>query len=233
MAHGSAATASLGAPAGDASSDHDACSPAPPPVEPILRFDVLGVRVSAVSMTQAVAAITRWIAAHRRGEPTAARYVCVSDVHAVLECRHDPALRDVHNAAAMVTPDGMPLVWLGRLFGYRHVTRVYGPDLLIELCGGSKAHGLKHFFYGGGEGVAERLARRLGDRFPGLIVAGTYTPPYRPLSPDERATIIATIEAARPDIVWVGLGAPKQERWMAEFARRASCSGADRGRRRI
>ena len=105
--------------------------------------------------------------------------------------------------------------------------------MLIELCGGSKAHGLKHFFYGGGEGVAERLARRLGDRFPGLIVAGTYTPPYRPLSPDERATIIATIEAARPDIVWVGLGAPKQERWMAEFAPELQRSGADRGRRRI
>ena len=128
------------------------------------------------------------------------------------------ALRDVHNAADMVTPDGMPLVWLGRLFGHRHVTRVYGPDLLLELCAATAIPGLRHFFYGGGEGVAEILTSRLRERFPALVVAGTCTPPYRPLSAAERATIIETIEASRPDIVWVGLGAPKQERWMAEFA---------------
>ena len=186
------------------------------------RFDVLGVQVSAVSLARAVALITQWIASHRADAASPARYVCVTGVHGVMESRHDPALRDIHNQAAMVTADGMPLVWLGRLLGYRHMTRVYGPDLMLEICAASAAspaHGLRHFFYGGGEGVADLLARRLAERFAGLEVVGTHTPPYRPLRPDERQAVIEMIERSSADIVWVGLSTPKQERWMAEFAR--------------
>ena len=194
-----------------------------PPSSAGTRFDVLGVAVSAVSLDQAVASIVRWIGAHRTGESRLARYVCVSGVHGVMECRGDPALREIHNRAALVTPDGMPLVWLGRLLGHRHMTRVYGPDLMLELCRVSTAPGLRHFFYGGGEGVASLLARRLVERFPGLDVVGTYTPPFRPLLPVERKAVIDLIESHRPDIVWVGLSTPKQERWMADVASDLGC----------
>ncbi len=120
----------------------------------------------------------------------------------------------------MTTPDGMPLVWLSRLHGRRHVSRVYGPDLLIAVCQESIRAGYRHFFYGGAEGVPEALAAALLRRFPGLVVAGTYSPPFRPLTPEEDEQIVAMIDRARPDIVWVGLGAPKQEYWMAEHVGR-------------
>ena len=189
-----------------------------PPVAPQPRFDVLGVQVSAMSLADAVASIAHR-AIRQRGDPTLpASYVCVTGVHGVMESRHDPALRDIHNRAAMVTPDGMPLVWLGRLLGHRYMTRVYGPDLMLELCALSQAVGLRHFFYGGGDGTADLLSRRLAAHFPELDVVGTYTPPFRPLQPEERQAVIALIERSGADIVWVGLSTPKQERWMAEIA---------------
>jgi len=141
-------------------------------------------------------------------------------VHTVMECQRDPALKRIHNRSGMTTPDGMPLVWLSRLHGHRHVSRVYGPDLLIAVCQESIRAGYRHFFYGGAEGVPEALAAALLRRFPGLVVAGTYSPPFRPLTPEEDEQIVAMINRARPDIVWVGLGAPKQEYWMAEHVGR-------------
>jgi len=133
-----------------------------------------------------------------------------------MECQRDPELRRIYNASGMTTPDGMPLVWLSRLHGYHHVDRVYGPDLMLALCERSVKRGYRHFFYGGAEGVPEHLAARLQSRFPGLIVAGTYSPPFRPLRPEEDEQIVQLINETSPDIVWVGLGSPKQERWMAE-----------------
>jgi N-acetylglucosaminyldiphosphoundecaprenol N-acetyl-beta-D-mannosaminyltransferase len=170
----------------------------------------LGVGVSAINMGQALAALSGWVA---RGER---HYVCVSNVHSLIECQDDPELRRIHNQAGMVTPDGMPLVWLLRNAGHRHAGRVYGPDLLLAVFSEPAMAGYRHYFYGGAEGVADALAERLRARFPGCQIVGTLCPPFRALSAEEDAAAVAQINAARPDIVWVGLGMPKQERWIAE-----------------
>lgn len=178
------------------------------PVDAPPRVDVLGVGVSAINIGQALDTIDAWIA--RREQ----HYVCVTGVHGVMESQRDEHLRHIHNAAGLVTPDGMPLVWLSRLRGFRNVDRVYGPDLMLAACDRSIARGHSHFFYGGGDGVADRLAERLSARYPGLRVAGTYTPPFRALTSDEDQSVVQRLNDARPDIVWVGLSTPKQERWM-------------------
>ena len=174
------------------------------------RVNVLGVGVSAVSLTEAVAVIEGWIAT---GEHS---YVCVCNVHSVMDCRRSEDLRQVFNAAGLVTPDGMPLVWLGRS-KYPGVTRVYGPDLMLAQLEAGVAQGHRHLFYGGREGVADRLARRLTERFPKLVIAGTMEPPLASL--DELCTpeAAAAINAASADVVWVGIGSPKQDRWMARM----------------
>lgn len=173
------------------------------------RANVLGVGISAIDMDLAVRTIEGWIA---RREP---HYVCVCTVHGVMECQRDPALRRIFNASGLTTPDGMPLVWLSHLQGFRHVSRVYGPDLMLALSARSPARGYRHFLYGGAGGVAEQLAARLRARFPGLQIVGTYTPPFRPLTAAEDEQVVNLINAAAPDIVWVGLSTPKQDRWMA------------------
>lgn len=178
------------------------------------RVNILGVGISAITMRTALAVIDGWIV---RQEP---HYVCVATVHGVMECQRDPALRRIYNRSGLTTPDGMPLVWLSRLSGFPFVERVYGPDLLLALCEHGLDRGYRHFFYGGEPGVAETLATRLRARFPGLQIVGTYTPPFRPLTPAEDAAVVATINAAGPDIVWVGLSTPKQDRWMADHVGR-------------
>ncbi|MGH6897378.1 MAG: WecB/TagA/CpsF family glycosyltransferase [Geminicoccaceae bacterium] len=178
------------------------------------RYNILGVEVSAISMAAALAVIETWIAARTPN------YVCITGVHGVMESQSDLELRDIHNRAGMVTPDGMPLVWLARLQGLGWVERVYGPDLLLELAKVSLPKGYRHFFYGGGEGVADLLAARLRQRFPGLEVAGTHTPPFRPLTAMEDEAMVGHINASGADIVWVGLSTPKQERWMAQHVGR-------------
>jgi N-acetylglucosaminyldiphosphoundecaprenol N-acetyl-beta-D-mannosaminyltransferase len=148
------------------------------------------------------------------------QYVCVTGVHGVMESRRDERLQRIHNQAGLVTPDGMPLVWWSRAAGQAQTRRVYGPDLLLACCERSLTTGYRHFFYGGGDGVADLLARRLSKRFPGLTVAGTYTPPFRALTPEEDAAIVRRIDDSGADIVWVGLSTPKQEYWMAEHVGR-------------
>lgn len=184
------------------------------PADPFPRVDVLGVGVSAIQMADALAAIHGWIARRER------QYVCVTSVHGVMESQRDESLRRIHNEAGLVTPDGMPLVWLCRRAGYRHVERVYGPDLMLACCERPVARGYRHFFYGGAPGVPELLAQRLRARYPGLEVAGTHSPPFRPLTPEEDRAVIRRINRSRADIVWVGLSTPKQERWMAEHVGR-------------
>jgi N-acetylglucosaminyldiphosphoundecaprenol N-acetyl-beta-D-mannosaminyltransferase len=175
------------------------------------RVNILGVGVSALSIPLALGQLDAWIAAGAR------EYVCVADVHAIVQSRWDESFRAIHNGAGIVSPDGMPLVWLCRLAGRRTVSRVYGPDLLLAVCAHSVTRGYRHFFYGGAPGVAAALADQLSARFPGLAIAGTYAPPFHALSDAETADIAARIEAARPDLLWVGLSTPKQERWMATF----------------
>jgi N-acetylglucosaminyldiphosphoundecaprenol N-acetyl-beta-D-mannosaminyltransferase len=109
------------------------------------------------------------------------------------------------------------MVWLGKLNGHRHMDRVYGPDLMLEICRWSETSGCRHFFYGGAPGVAETLRDRLTARFPGLVVAGCHTPPFRPLTSAEDLALQQSIKEARVDILWVGLSTPKQEKFMAEY----------------
>jgi N-acetylglucosaminyldiphosphoundecaprenol N-acetyl-beta-D-mannosaminyltransferase len=178
------------------------------------RVNVLGVGVSPVDIPSAADTIERWIAQRR------AAYVTVTGVHGVIESQDDAELRRIHNEAGMVVPDGMPLVWISRLQGYRRVDRVYGPDLMLEVCRRSLAAGYRHFLYGGAQGVPTLLARRLSDRFPGLDVVDTVSPPFRPPTEAEYDATAARIEATGADIVWVGLSTPKQERWMAAMVPR-------------
>jgi len=172
----------------------------------VARFDVLGVPVSALRLGQAVQTIATWIRERTPG------YVCVTGVHGVMESQRDRELLRIHRDAGLVTPDGMPLVWVGRLSGRHDVERVYGPDLMLAMCRASVAAGYRHFFYGGAPGVADTLARRLSARFPGLVVAGAHPPPYRELTVEEDEALVRQINDARADIVWVGLSTPKQER---------------------
>lgn len=173
------------------------------------RVDVLGVGVNAIDMEDAVNALERWI---DRREPT---YVCITPVAGVMACQRDAGLQRIFNASGMTTPDGMPIVWLLRFLGHRNVGRVYGPDLLRAACRRSETAGWRHFFYGGQPGVATRLAARLGQSYPGLIVAGVGTPPVNWQAQEEDHVGVAAINAARPDVVWLGMSTPKQERWMA------------------
>ena len=177
-------------------------------------MNVLGVGVSAVDMPRALAAIAQWV-----GEG-GAHYVCVTGVHGVMESQRDRKLRGIHNSADMVTPDGMPMVWLGRLRGHSTMHRVYGPDLLLACCAIAGEPRLRHYFLGSTAAVLEQLVDRLCDRFPTLYVAGTSAPPHRVLTVAEDEYLVRIINDAQPDIVWVGLGTPKQERWMADHAGR-------------
>jgi N-acetylglucosaminyldiphosphoundecaprenol N-acetyl-beta-D-mannosaminyltransferase len=175
----------------------------------IARVDILGVGISAVDMSGAVDEIARWIKGGER------QYVCVTGVHGVMESQRDADLKDIHNRSGLTTPDGMSTVWLSRWAGAKHTTRVYGPDLMPAVCELAAAEGWRVYFYGSAPGVPEEVAKRLQDRFPGLQVAGTCSPPFRPLTPEEDAEIVDAINRAEPHVVWVGLSTPKQERWMA------------------
>lgn len=177
----------------------------------IRRFDVLGVPVWAANLNSASRQIATWI------ETRTPAYVCVTGVHGVIESQHDPDLLRIHKAASMVTPDGMPLVWCGRLAGADEIDRVYGPDMMLSVCELSIEFGWRHFFYGAGPGVAQKLAANLETRYPGLQVAGTYCPPFRELTDGEARAVTRMINDSQADIVWVGLSTPKQERWMSVF----------------
>lgn len=178
-------------------------------IREIPRVDVLGVGISAIDMEMALDEITGWI---EGGEQ---HYVCVTGVHGVMESQKDPTLLRIHNDSGLTTPDGMPMVWAAHWAGARHVERVYGPDLMLALCARAAERGWSSYFYGSREGVPELLAQRLTGRFPALKVAGTYSPPFRELSEEEDREIVERINQADPDLLWVGLSTPRQERWMA------------------
>jgi N-acetylglucosaminyldiphosphoundecaprenol N-acetyl-beta-D-mannosaminyltransferase len=177
----------------------------------ISRVDVLGIGVSVINPEVALSEIHRWVEGRER------QYVCVTGVHGVMESQRDPELLEIHNASGMTTPDGMPLVWCARYAGAKSIERVYGPDLMLSVAAASVEKGWTHYFYGAAPGVADKLAENLATRNPGLKVAGTHSPPYRDLTDTEVEQIAAEINRLSPDILWVGLSTPKQERWMARF----------------
>jgi N-acetylglucosaminyldiphosphoundecaprenol N-acetyl-beta-D-mannosaminyltransferase len=173
------------------------------------RVNILGVGISPITLPQAINQMAAWIDNRTR------QYVCVCTVHTVMECQRSEKMRWAVNQAGLATPDGMPLVWLSQRSIQGQVSRVYGPDLMLALCARSVERGYSHYFYGGATGVPNLLAEKLRQRFPGLKIAGSYSPPFRSLTHTEDKEIMAQINQAAPDIVWVGLGTPKQDLWMA------------------
>jgi N-acetylglucosaminyldiphosphoundecaprenol N-acetyl-beta-D-mannosaminyltransferase len=180
-------------------------------VPPLERVNVLGVGVSAINLDIALAGITQALEKKEKG------YVCVTGVHGVSEAQSDAEFRRILNHAFLCTPDGMPLVWVGRWQGRREMGRVYGPDLMLAVLAMSEQTGWCHFLYGGGDGTAQALRDKLLERFPKLQIVGIYQPPFRPLNAEERAALEEAVRAARPDVMWIGLSTPKQERFMAEY----------------
>ncbi len=175
--------------------------------------NILGVPIAVVNTPMVIEQVATCIATSTTGN-----YLCATGVHGVMESVRDEAVRKAHNQAWACVPDGMPLTWVGRLRGYRHMNRVYGPDLMLGLLERAACAGWTHFFYGGAAGVAGDLAERMQKRFPGLRVAGTYCPPFRSLTSEERTDVLAQINKVAPDIVWIGLSTPKQEMLMADFS---------------
>ncbi len=175
------------------------------------RANVLGVGVHAVNMESAVGTIAAAVATRTKG------YVCVTGVHGVMEAQREPLMRDSLADALLVVPDGMPTVWMGRLQGLSQMRRVFGPDLMLAVIGDAALQQCSHFLYGGDEGVAQQLEQALRARYPGANIVGTYTPPFRPLNGEESTELCRLVDRVRPDIIWVGLSTPKQERFMAEY----------------
>ena len=175
------------------------------------KVNVLGVGISVLDQDRAREFLFEALQNGSRG------YVTVTGVHGVSDAQKSSDFREILNNALLCTPDGMPMVWMGRLQGHRSIARVYGPDLVLNICGASVAHGFTHFFYGGKPGVADELADNMRTRFPGLRVVGTYSPPFRALNDAERSELRRKIDNLQPSFFWVGLSTPKQEFFMAEY----------------
>ncbi|MBP1806812.1 WecB/TagA/CpsF family glycosyltransferase [Rubellimicrobium aerolatum] len=174
-------------------------------------MNLLGVRLSAVNLGSAVDALISAVRHRRKG------YVCIRDAHGLVRCQSDHRLREIHNRAFMVTPDGMPLVWALKAAGHKQADRVYGPDLMLALMRDGQGAGLRHFLYGTTPGTLARLESRLRARFPEARIVGSYSPPFRQLTAGERADVARRLNASGADVIWVGLSTPKQEVWMAEM----------------
>jgi N-acetylglucosaminyldiphosphoundecaprenol N-acetyl-beta-D-mannosaminyltransferase len=178
------------------------------------RVNILGVEISAVSMQEAVHQTDALLQSGSSG------YICVTGVHGIIESQDDESFRRILNSSFLTTPDGMPTVWLGHWHGHKDMTRVYGPDFMLEICRLSVERGYRHFLYGGKPGVAQELGCRLRAQFPGLQIAGEYTPPFRPLTPEEDEELLLQITDCKPHVLWCGLSTPKQERFMAQYSSR-------------
>lgn len=163
-----------------------------------------------MDINDALAQVDEWIV------QGSAEYICVAPAHSLMECHNHPRLRQVFNSSGMNTPDGMGVVWLMRLKGHRRVQQVCGTELMLQVCQHGQEVGYRHYFYGSSPAVVEALALELKSRYPGMLVAGMYSPPFRALTAAEDRAITARINATLPDVVWVGLSSPKQEIWMHE-----------------
>jgi len=174
------------------------------------------VPVHAMSLSELLAAFDRII---EEGSPS---YACFYEANLCVQATRNPRVRRALEAARFVLPDGTATTWGARLLGQHFPERLSGPHIMLQLCQHGLEKGYAHFFYGGAKGVADALAARLLQSFPGLKVAGTHSPPFRTLTPQEDEEVVARINKCRPDIVWVGLGAPKQEMWVHEHLGRVA-----------
>lgn len=185
-----------------------------PKISKIETISILGVPVAALNMETALDTIGTWVKQPR------GRYICAPDVFNVSSAQTNPAHMAALRKADLVVPDGTPLTWVGRLRGNEHINRVCGPDLLLAACERSLEAGWSHYFYGGAEGVADDLARTLKQRYPGIRIAGAESPPFRTLNQDETAAMCNRVRRSGADIMWIGLGCPKQEIWMHDHVGR-------------
>lgn len=175
------------------------------------RLNLLGVRVSAFTLDAAVDELDVAVASGRRA------YACTCPVYTLMQGHERAEVRAALNGADWVTADGMPVVWALRALGAVGAGRVYGPDLMLALTARSAGRGYRQFYLGGAPGVADALASEMTRRFSGLPVAGTLCPPFRALAAHEEQAMLQQVNAAGADIVWVGLGSPKQDLWMARY----------------
>ena len=170
--------------------------------------NILGTEIAVTTMKHTIETLEGEM------ERLRGQYICVSNVHTTVMAYEDAAYRRVQNGAAIALPDGKPLSLYSRKHGFPEAERVTGPDLMGELF--ARDNGLSHYFYGGTPETIEVLSRKLRATYPNLLIAGMVSPPFRPLTPEEDAEEIRRMNASGADIIWVGLGAPKQENWMYE-----------------
>jgi N-acetylglucosaminyldiphosphoundecaprenol N-acetyl-beta-D-mannosaminyltransferase len=175
------------------------------------QVNVLGVGIHAVDMQSTASLFETRIRNGGKG------YVCLTGVHGIMEAQRDPTLKAIFAEALLVAPDGMPTVWMGHMQGFPAMQRVFGPDLMVDIIGREEFRNCIHFFCGGEPDVAESLRDEMLRRFPWVQIAGTYSPPFRPMTTMEENELEAKVRSLQPDIVWVGLSTPKQERFMARY----------------
>jgi N-acetylglucosaminyldiphosphoundecaprenol N-acetyl-beta-D-mannosaminyltransferase len=203
-------TFSTPAPLDDARAAQAGDLAVPPPTT-----SVLGVPLALTDYERTMDWMDATVQTERKG------YICVAATHTVVACQDDPELAAAVHGAALVVPDGQPVVWAMNALGHDLPSRVYGPDLMARYCERSALTGARMFLYGGrNQGALVQLALNLRRRYPGVQIVGGYSPPFRALSEEEREAVVAEINHARPDVVWVGIGVPKQEKWMAEMQER-------------
>lgn len=209
------------------------------------RFNVLGVGVDAVDMRACLELFEEIIQGtpDLSGERTSAggdlsSAIChlssglktrlpamttALGVAGIVEARRNQKLQRILNESVLNTPDGMPLVWLGKLFGYQTIARVYGPDLLRDVCAYGESRGWRHFFYGAAPGIVEKLQEALEQKHPDIEIAGIYCPPFRPLTPEEEDEVVERVNSSRTDIFWIGISTPKQLYFMDHIRSRLNC----------
>jgi N-acetylglucosaminyldiphosphoundecaprenol N-acetyl-beta-D-mannosaminyltransferase len=179
---------------------------------PPASVEVLGIPLALTDYDRTMEWMDATIASKRRG------YVCVAAVHTVMVCQEDAELRSAVVNSDLTVPDGQPLVWAMNALGHDLSSRVYGPELMARYCERSALTGARIFLYGGrNQGALVQLALNLRRRFPGVKIVGGYSPPYRGLTPEEQTAVVDEINQSKADVVWVGIGVPKQEKWMAQF----------------
>ena len=177
-------------------------------MEELQHCEILKTNINVTNMSDTI----KYIAGHL--DDLRGKYICVSNVHTTVMSYENEEYRKIQNGAAMALPDGAPLSSYSRRKGYKQAQRVTGPDLMLELFAISKEKGYRHYFYGATEETLQSMKEVLERDYPGIQIAGMYAPPFRALTPHEDAQIVAKINEARPDFIWIGLGAPKQEEWM-------------------
>ena len=178
--------------------------------KPRKTLSVIGAPIDTLNWDAAISRISAWANRHE------SRVVCICNAHSVVTTRQDPAFAKVLESADMATPDGAPVAWTLRKLGALNQERINGPDLMWKYCMHAARSGESIYLYGASESTLSILTERLLRSFPGLRIAGAYSPPFRPLTPEEDESVVKAINHSGAGVVWVSLGCPKQEKWMAD-----------------